>query len=311
MRIETERLLLRPMGPVDLEDFLDLHGERSVIEFLGPATRESAAARLALCQERWRRGDFDLMAVLERSSDRFVGRAGVKYWPEFNETEAGWAFHRDARGKGYATEAARASITWAFDALPVSYITAMIRPDNSRSMAVARRLGLTPIREDVVVGIPVIVHAIGRAAWLDQAAARPSHDPEIEPLLAHVGRWAQGRPDLVAVALVGSRARGTARIDSDLDLVFLSRDPDLYTQSEDWAHELGAGEIGASARRGVLLEQRLRMASGLELDVGIGPPRWASVAPLDDGTKRVASQGLRIVYDPEGVLAGLQRAVGG
>ena len=58
-----------------------------------------------------------------------------------------------------------------------------------------------------------------------------------------------------------------------------------------------------------LIEQRLRLPSGLELDVGIGSPRWASVDPLDSGTARVVSEGCRIIHDPEGLLARLRSAV--
>lgn len=304
IRVETERLLLRPLGPGDLDDFLELHGQPEVVEFLGPTTPELARERLELCERAWRERGHDLIAMIERSSDRFVGRTGLKYWPQFNETEVGWVLHRPALGHGYATEAARAVIGWGFQTLPVPYITAMIRPDNGRSLGVARRLGLTPIRDDSVFGIPVIVHAISREIW--GAEKQPD---EVAALLDHVAEWARSRSDIVAVAVVGSRARGTARGDSDLDLVLLSHDPERYTREESWAQEIGGAQLQGSAHRGLLFEQRLTTAAGLELDLGIGSPRWASVEPLDAGTARVTREGLRIVYDSEGLLARLRAAV--
>lgn len=297
VRIETERLILRPMGVQDLQDLLDLHTQPATIEFLGATTPKLARERLALCERNWAQGGYDLLAVLDRSTGEFLGRAGVKYWPQFNETEAGWAFRREAWGHGYATEAARASIDWAFRTLPVPYVTAMIRPDNSRSQAVARRLGLAPLREDVVVGIPVTVHAVDRRRW--GAAAQPD---EVEQLLAHVARWAARQPDLVAVALVGSRARGDARADSDVDLVLLSHEPGRYIYAEEWAGELGGVAVLASAQRGMLVEQRLRTESGTELDIAIGPPRWAQSAP--------AEIGVRAIHDPDRLLKHLTRAAG-
>jgi RimJ/RimL family protein N-acetyltransferase/predicted nucleotidyltransferase len=304
MRIETERLMLRPLGIQDLSDVLELHRQPAVIEFLGTTTPGLASERLELCERTWVQRGHDLIAMIERSSGRLVGRTGLKYWPQFNETEVGWVLHRGAWGRGYATEAARAVIDWGFQTFPLPYITAMIRPDNSRSRGVARRLGLTPIREDSVQEIPVIVHATSREAWgaereSDQAAA----------MLDHVAQWARSRPDMVAVAVVGSRARGTARGDSDLDLVLLSRDPERYFRDESWAQEIGGAQVQGSAHRGALLEQRLTTASGLELDVGIGSLRWASTEPLDRGTARVTREGLRIVYDPERVLARLTETV--
>jgi hypothetical protein len=180
----------------------------------------------------------------------------------------------------------------------------MVRPDNSRSLGVARRLGLRPIRDDVLNGVPVIVHAVDRERWGVGGLA-----DELDAFLAHVAEWAQAQADLVAVALVGSRTCQTSGPESDADLVFLSRDPGRYVRREDWAQELGACAVQATAHRGALIEQRLRMASGLQLDVAIGGAMWASSDPLDPGTARVVREGCRIVHDPEGILARLQAAV--
>ncbi|MFL5822718.1 MAG: GNAT family N-acetyltransferase [Solirubrobacteraceae bacterium] len=304
IRIQTPRLLLRPMTVRDLDDVLELHREPTIIEFLGSTTPDLARERLELCEENWRERGHDLMAVLERSSGRFLGRMGLRFWPELGETEAGWALRRQAWGQGYATEAARTVIDWGFRTLPLGYVTAMIRPDNSRSLSVARRLAMQPIRDDVMFEIPVIVHAIDRERW----GVGEGRD-EIERLLGDIARWARSQEDLVAVALVGSRARQSPRLDSDVDLVFLSRDPARYLQQEDWAHELGAPAVQGSAWRGALMEQRLRMTSGLELDVAIGSPSWATVDPVDSGTARVVREGCRIIHDPQGVLGRLRAAV--
>ncbi len=276
IRIETERLILRPMEPGDIDDLLELHSQPAVIEFLGPATRELARERLERCQRNWENGGYDLLAVLERSTGRFLGRAGVKYWPEWGETEAGWAFRREAWGRGYATEAARASIDWAFRTLPVPYVTAMIRPDNGRSIGVARRLGMTPIRDEVVVGIPVIVHAIEREAW--GAGAPPD---EVEQLVDRVVEWARGRDDVIAV--------GVSRSSATPELVLISGDPPGVPDAEQWAGQLEGATVVASTRRGTGIEHRLRTSFGLELQVTIG-----SVPPAD--------RGLQPLYDPGGIL---------
>lgn len=283
MRIETERLILRPMGLPDLQDLLDLHAEPAIIEFLGGATAESARERLERCERNWGEGRYDLMAVLNRLTGEFLGRAGVKYWPEFNETEAGWAFRRAVWGQGYATEAARASIDWAFRTLPVPYVTAMIRPDNSRSQAVARRLGFAPLRDDVVVGVPVTVHAVKREAW----GAAPRSD-EAERLLAHTSEWACAREDLVAVGVAAVTSAGA-------ELLLVSPNPEGFPDAEQWASELGVVVL-ATERRGGLIEHRLATASGLELRVTI-----VSVPPQGGGW--------RALYDPQGILEHITDAV--
>jgi hypothetical protein len=71
---------------------------------------------------------------------RFLGRAGLRYWPQFDETEIGWVLCWDAWGRGYASEAAGAILDWGFEVVPAPYITAMIDTDNERSIRVARRL---------------------------------------------------------------------------------------------------------------------------------------------------------------------------
>jgi RimJ/RimL family protein N-acetyltransferase len=163
--IETERLVLRRLAMADLEEFIALHRNPEVVRFVRALDRTQAEARLRANEQEWREFGSGLLAVLDRSSGRLLGRVGLKYWPQFRETEAGWLLRRDAWGHGYATEAARACIDWGFAALPVPYVTAMIQPKNTRSLRVAQRLGFEPVREDVLLGDPVIVHALEREDW--------------------------------------------------------------------------------------------------------------------------------------------------
>jgi hypothetical protein len=124
-------------------------------------------------------------------------------------------------------------------------------------------------------------------------------------LLDAVGGWVARRPDVVAVALVGSWARGAAGPGSDVDLVVLTESPALYVAGEEWARELGAARVVLTRRWGVLVERRLAMPGGLEVDVGFVLPSWASVDPVDAGTVRVVGDGLVPLHDPAGVLARL------
>jgi RimJ/RimL family protein N-acetyltransferase len=105
------------------------------------------------------------MAVLALHEDRFLGRVGLRYWAQFDETEVGWTLRPETWGRGYASEAARACLDWGFRQFEFEYLTAMIRPDNASSLRVAERLGMTPLREDVLHDGPVIVHAIDRETW--------------------------------------------------------------------------------------------------------------------------------------------------
>jgi RimJ/RimL family protein N-acetyltransferase len=165
VRIQTERLLLRPPTIEDVDELVAIHAEPDVQRFMGDSDRTAVLEWLTRSNQDWARFGYGRLAIVERASGRLLGRSGLKYWPEFGETEAGWVLRTDVWGHGFATEAARASVQWAFDTLDVPYLTAMIRPDNARSIAVAQRLRMRPLREDVLHGQPVIVHSVTREQW--------------------------------------------------------------------------------------------------------------------------------------------------
>lgn len=162
--IETRRLRLRPMEPGDLDQFVALHADPEVTEFVRPLDRAAAKERLDRDHGEWRERGHGLLAMLDLRNGAFLGRCGLKYWPQFDETEIGWVLRRDAWGQGYATEAGRACIEWGFSEFDVPYLTAMISPSNARSIRVAERLELTPVRNDVLLGDPVVVYKRDRAA---------------------------------------------------------------------------------------------------------------------------------------------------
>jgi RimJ/RimL family protein N-acetyltransferase len=170
MLIETERLLLRPLQVEDVDALVAMHSAPEVRRFMTVLDQDRALARVAQDQRDWRERGHGLMAILDRESGRFLGRTGLRYWPEFDETEVGWVLPPECWGRGVATEAASAAAAWGFRNLDVPYLTAMIRPDNHRSIAVALRLGMSPLRPDVLGGDEVMVHALTREEW---AAAAP------------------------------------------------------------------------------------------------------------------------------------------
>jgi RimJ/RimL family protein N-acetyltransferase len=163
--IRTEQLLLRPMTVNDVDELVALHAHPEVSRFVGAPDREQALQWLRDDERQWAERGYGRLAVLEPHGDRFLGRVGLNYWPQFNETEVGWTLRPEAWGHGYATEAARACVHWGFKKFGFEYLVAMIPPDNARSLRVAERLGMTPLREDVVYDTPVIVHAVDRPTW--------------------------------------------------------------------------------------------------------------------------------------------------
>jgi uncharacterized protein len=119
----------------------------------------------------------------------------------------------------------------------------------------------------------------------------------VEQFLARVCAWSLQRPDVVAVALVGSWACGQPGMDSAVDLVVLTTDKPAYLHEESWGAELGGTLIIRTRNLGPPLytERRFVLPSGLEVEFGVAPPAWAAVDP--------SIGGLRALHDPGGVLA--------
>ena len=128
---------------------------------------------------------------------------------------------------------------------------------------------------------------------------------EVEELLSRVAEWAAAHDDIRALLLVGSWARGNPRLDSDVDLVLLTDRPERYLDAGDLVRALGAERFVREQNWGAIEERRLRLASGLEVEVGVGEPSWAATEPVDEGTRRVVMAGARVLYDSDGLVSRL------
>jgi RimJ/RimL family protein N-acetyltransferase len=155
--LATPRLEIRPWAPDEAEAFHDIWGDPEVI-FWG-AAKDLAASRAAMervtarcAGQPW---PIAWHAVVERSSGSIVGDVLLQPAPYApGDLEAGWHFRRDAWGRGYATEAARALIDEAFARLPVERLTCVIMPSNQRSQRVAARVGFTRVGPIVHANLP-------------------------------------------------------------------------------------------------------------------------------------------------------------
>lgn len=125
--------------------------------------------------------------------------------------------------------------------------------------------------------------------------------------------WAAACDDVVAIALVGSWVHDAARMDSDIDVVVVTPEPDRFVTSQAWLSD-AVGEPATLIRTadwGALTERRVRTASGVEVEFGVVRPSWAATDPVDPGTHRVVSDGCLVWYDPGGLIATLIGVVSG
>ncbi|MEK6226683.1 MAG: GNAT family N-acetyltransferase [Chloroflexota bacterium] len=178
--IETERLLLRQWRDGDWVGLRRTYGDAEVMNWIGTSAADLAvtAAAVGRMSMHWRLLGYGMFAVEERSSAEIVGRVGLMLhpdWPlEGPKVEVGWTMQRSVWGRGYATEAAKASLEFGFRRLDLPQIFSMTRPDNARSRAVMERCGLTLRGEIDFHGWKQVYYAIDEQDWQPSGVQVPS-----------------------------------------------------------------------------------------------------------------------------------------
>jgi RimJ/RimL family protein N-acetyltransferase len=161
----TDRLEIRPWTHDDVEVMFDIYRRWEVARWLGavPKAAESVEA-MHRTVDRWAarntHAPFGVWAIVRPGIQASPGTAPLDTPPpvgtvllvplqdaagrDVEEVEVGWHLHPDHWGHGYATEAAQGALdrAWAH-ALPA--VHAVVRPGNTASVAVARRLGMSPL----------------------------------------------------------------------------------------------------------------------------------------------------------------------
>ena len=145
--LETERLRLRSLRASDIDDYAALYADREVLRYLAggpePWERDRCWRQLAFLLGHWQLCGAGMWAVEHRESGAFAGMVGFaapEGWPGF---ELAWTLARRWWGHGYATEAARAALAYAFTVLEKERVISLIHPENQASVRVAVRIGET------------------------------------------------------------------------------------------------------------------------------------------------------------------------
>lgn len=145
--LETERLILRLWREEDKEPFARMNANSDVMRYfpktLSRAESDAAVERYKSHEEKY---GYCFWAVEEKQSGDFVGFVGISNSPfEAHFTpcvEIGWRLAPEYWGKGYATEAAHASLKYGFDEVGLDEIVSFTTHNNLPSMAVMERIGM-------------------------------------------------------------------------------------------------------------------------------------------------------------------------
>lgn len=146
--IETERLILRPWREGDRDDLARMCADPNVmVDYPAPQTRAESDARFERYRETFAKRGFCRWAVERRSDGKFLGYTGINTTlspdhPLAPDVEIGWRLIQEAWGFGYASEAARTSLRDGFTRCNLAKVYSFTTPENLRSQAVMRRIGL-------------------------------------------------------------------------------------------------------------------------------------------------------------------------
>lgn len=146
--LRTARLLLRRWRDEDRAPFAAMNADPRVVEHLpGPMTREASDALVDRIEGNFESRGFDVFAVEVAATGEFAGFVGLTV-PRFEAAftpcvETGWRLAPAQWGRGYATEAARASLAFGFERLGLEEIVSFTVPANVRSRRVMDRIGMT------------------------------------------------------------------------------------------------------------------------------------------------------------------------
>ncbi len=159
---ETDRLHMRPFTLTDVAAFHSIWGDPEVIWWGANETLEDSRLGLEGLLARHATWDAGLgwFAVMPKGSDDVVGDVILQPAKFVDGVEIGWHFRRDAWGNGYATEAAKRVLAYAFEDLSVDPVYAIVATQNEPSLRVTEKLGLKRVREMEYANLPHVLFAL-------------------------------------------------------------------------------------------------------------------------------------------------------
>ena len=161
--LTTERLRLRPPTIDDFGSWHAISLDAEQAWYGAPRSSEDQIqANLEKHIEHQDRHGFTLWAVELRDRAEIIGAAGLKHLADGPEIEVGYRFLKDHWGRGYATEAAAASIAFGFEELGLDRIVAVALPENTASRRVLEKCGLTEMGLTHVYGLEHVKYEIAR-----------------------------------------------------------------------------------------------------------------------------------------------------
>lgn len=151
-RITTERLVLRAPELTDFATYAEIACGPRGTGLGGPMAHGEAWYDFTSMVGVWLLRGHGLWSIERREDGALLGFVGIGCEPGDEDHELGFLLTQKAEGNGYAEEAAKAAHVFARDTLGLTSLVSDIVPDNTRSIALARRLRATPTRDGLAEG---------------------------------------------------------------------------------------------------------------------------------------------------------------
>ncbi len=164
-QLDTDRLTLRVPEPADIEAHRAFNAvsDITVGGYRGNRDDAEVVARHRADMDHWTAKGFGMWLLRQRGEEAVIGGAGLAHPDDWPSHELTWWLMPEARGAGFATEASRAVIAWAYDTLGWPSVETHMRDENIPARRLAQRLGGQVIRRDVFPdGVARDVYALPR-----------------------------------------------------------------------------------------------------------------------------------------------------
>ena len=148
--IETKRLYLRELQLNDVNELVKILCDNESMTFYPrPYTQDEVIRWVRRNIKSYKENKFGLWAVINKEDNFFIGDCGITLQNIENKwlPELGYHINKDFCNKGYATEAAKACIDYAFQVLKLSKIFTYTKVDNFPSRKVAEKNGMLFVKE--------------------------------------------------------------------------------------------------------------------------------------------------------------------
>ena len=144
--LETGRCILRETTVEDVDAFYEIYKDPSMTLYMEDLYADPDEERQYIrdyIKNQYGFYDYGVWTVIDKQTDTIIGRAGLSVRPGEDYPELGFLITVSRQGKGYATEVCKAIIEYAYEQLEAKGVVAYVIPENTASIRVCEKVGMT------------------------------------------------------------------------------------------------------------------------------------------------------------------------